>query len=209
MRICRAIACHMSGFGFQLKLPELFNWQTLLLKTRVRMNTINSSYTEQFKMGHTHFLSHIHRTNNLQSRGSAYLPREVQKCWWASRVFWQRLLRVSQTRRLLSSLALTINLPPGWNTTPRTQLSWPTNVKRHMPVPTSQTCRTIKISNKICNKNNHLLPLVGILFPNSNDKNFISKNLSHLCQYSSYKIWHKDISYTDTPHEKFVKFRIK
>lgn len=131
---------------FSIELSELFNWQTLLLKTRVRITTINSTYTEQFKMRHTHFLSPIYRMKNLQSRGSAYLPREVQKCWWASRVFWQRLLRVSQTRRLLSSLALTINLPPGWNTTPRTQLSWPTNVKRHMPVPTSQTCRTIKIN---------------------------------------------------------------
>lgn len=144
MKKCRAVACHMSVFGFEL--PELFKWQTLLLKIKVWITTINSSYTQQFKMRHTHFLSPIHRVNNLQSKGSTYLPREVQKCWWASRVFWQRLLRVSQTRRLLSSLALTINLPPGWNTTPRTQLSWPTNVKRHMPVPTSQTCRTIKIN---------------------------------------------------------------
>lgn len=59
----------------------------------------------------------------------------------------QRLLRVSHTRSVLSSLADTINLPPGWNTTPRTQLSWPANRNRHIPVLTSHTY--------IHNNNNH------------------------------------------------------
>lgn len=48
------------------------------------------------------------------------------------------LLRKSQTLIVLSSLAEIIYLPPGWKTIPLTQLSWPDNVKRHCPEPTSQ-----------------------------------------------------------------------
>lgn len=70
------------------------------------------------------------------------LPREVQKCRWASIVFMQRLLRVSQTRRVLSSLADKMNLPPGWKTTLRTQLSCPINVNKQSPVPMSHTYKT-------------------------------------------------------------------
>ena len=67
------------------------------------------------------------------------LPNEVQKCWWASIVFIHRLLRVSQILRVLSSLAETMYLPPGWKTVPRTQLSCPISVNRHSPAPTSHT----------------------------------------------------------------------
>uniref|UniRef100_A0A2M3ZRL2 Putative secreted peptide n=1 Tax=Anopheles braziliensis TaxID=58242 RepID=A0A2M3ZRL2_9DIPT len=51
----------------------------------------------------------------------------------------QRLLRRSQMRSVLSSLAVIMYLPPGWNTIPRTQLSWPASVNRHRPELTSQT----------------------------------------------------------------------
>lgn len=57
---------------------------------------------------------------------AAFLPREVTKCSWALRVFMQRLFLKSQILRVLSSAQLTMNLPPGWNNTPRTQLSCPT-----------------------------------------------------------------------------------
>lgn len=68
-----------------------------------------------------------------------YEPTEVQKWTCASRVFITRLLRVSQTRSVLSSDALTINLPPGWKTMHRTQLSCPMRVKRHTPAAMSHT----------------------------------------------------------------------
>lgn len=67
-----------------------------------------------------------------------FLPTDVQKCWWAYNVFMHLLLRKSQTLIVLSSLAEIIYLPPGWKTIPLTQLSWPDNVKRHCPEPTSQ-----------------------------------------------------------------------
>jgi hypothetical protein len=51
------------------------------------------------------------------------LPTDVQKCEWAYSVFMHRLLRKSHTRNVLSSLAVIMYLPPGWNTMPRTQLS--------------------------------------------------------------------------------------
>jgi len=63
---------------------------------------------------------------------------EVQKCWCAYSVFMHRLLRKSQTRMVLSSLAETRYLPPGWNARPRTQLSWPLSVSRQRPTLTSQ-----------------------------------------------------------------------
>lgn len=63
---------------------------------------------------------------------------EVQKCWCAYSVFMHRLLRKSHTRMVLSSLADTKYLPPGWNARPRTQLSWPLRVSRHRPTLTSQ-----------------------------------------------------------------------
>lgn len=65
-------------------------------------------------------------------------PIDVQKCWCAYRVFMHRLLRKSQTLMVLSSLAETRYLPPGWNAKPRTQLSCPFNVSRHKPTLTSQ-----------------------------------------------------------------------
>lgn len=55
-----------------------------------------------------------------------FLPTVVAKCSWATRVFAHRLFRKSQTLRVLSSEQLTTNLPPGWNSTHLTQLSWPT-----------------------------------------------------------------------------------
>lgn len=67
------------------------------------------------------------------------LPSDVQKCWWAYSVLWHRLLWISQTRIVLSSLAEIMYLPPGWNTIPRTQLSWPLRVNRQTPTLTSQT----------------------------------------------------------------------
>lgn len=61
----------------------------------------------------------------------------MQKCLWASKVFAQRLFLRSQTRKVLSSLADIRNLPPGWNTTPLTQLSCATRTNRAIPAPTS------------------------------------------------------------------------
>lgn len=58
--------------------------------------------------------------------GSRSLPREVTKCSWALKVFMQRLFLQSQILKVLSSAQLTMNFPPGWKSTPRTQLSWPT-----------------------------------------------------------------------------------
>lgn len=75
------------------------------------------------------------------------LPTEVQKCWWAYNVFMHRLLRRSQTRIVLSSLADTKYLPPGWNDKPLTQLSWPVRVKRQSPTLTSQTFKINIITN--------------------------------------------------------------
>lgn len=65
----------------------------------------------------------------------------MQKCWWAFIVFEHRLLRISQQRKVRSSLADTINLPPGWKTIPRTQLSWPFNTIRQTPTVISQIYR--------------------------------------------------------------------
>ena len=50
---------------------------------------------------------------------------QVTKCWWASRVFMHRPAFKSQILIVLSSDALNKNLPEGWNTSPRTQLSCP------------------------------------------------------------------------------------
>ena len=41
------------------------------------------------------------------------LPRQVRKCVWAFSVLVQRLLAMSQTRRVLSSAAERRNFPPG------------------------------------------------------------------------------------------------
>lgn len=81
--------------------------------------------------------------NVFRNRWNCYSPTEVQKWTCASRVFITRLLRVSQTRRVLSSEALTMNLPPGWKTMPRTQLSCPKRAKRQTPAPTSHTRITL------------------------------------------------------------------
>lgn len=48
---------------------------------------------------------------------------------WASRVLWFLLFLMSHTLRVLSSEALRIYLPPGWNTSPLTQLSCPVCTK--------------------------------------------------------------------------------
>lgn len=53
-------------------------------------------------------------------------------------VFRHRLLRISHVRMVRSSLADIINLPPGWKTMPRTQLSCPFNIIRQTPTLTSQ-----------------------------------------------------------------------
>lgn len=60
-----------------------------------------------------------------------------------------RLLRKSQTRIVLSSLADIKYLPPGWNTNSRTQLSWPVNTNKHNPTLTSQTLKKRKIKFNI------------------------------------------------------------
>lgn len=48
---------------------------------------------------------------------------------WASRVLWFLLFLMSHILRVLSSEALRIYLPPGWNTSPLTQLSCPVCTK--------------------------------------------------------------------------------
>lgn len=73
-------------------------------------------------------------------------PKDVQKCLWASSVFMQRLFFKSHTRNVLSSLADTRNLPPGWKTTPRTQLSCAINTNNATPAPTSHI---LKETNEI------------------------------------------------------------
>ena len=61
------------------------------------------------------------------------LPRQVRKCVWAFSVLVQRLLAMSQTRRVLSSAAERRNFPPGWTRRDLTQLSWPVSVNRQTP----------------------------------------------------------------------------
>ncbi len=65
------------------------------------------------------------------------LPTEVQKWEWASSTFKHLLFAKSHTLKVLSSLADNRYLPPGWNTKPRTQLSWPTNTTTQVFVPIS------------------------------------------------------------------------
>ena len=49
----------------------------------------------------------------------------MTKCWCASKVLELRLFLTSHTRSVLSSATLMMYLPLGWNSRPRTQLSWP------------------------------------------------------------------------------------
>lgn len=58
-------------------------------------------------------------------------------------VFRHRLLRISQQRIVRSSLADIMNLPPGWKTIPRTQLSWPFSTNKHTPMLMSQIYRQV------------------------------------------------------------------
>lgn len=79
-----------------------------------------------------HYSPYKNKTN-FTCGNSQCLPIEVTKCWCASSVFWFLLFLTSHTRIVLSSDALIMNLPPEWNTRPRTQLSWPTfNITQHV-----------------------------------------------------------------------------
>lgn len=57
----------------------------------------------------------------------------VTKCACASSVFVHRPVVKSHVRMVLSSEAERRNLPLGWKTRARTQLSWPARVLRHWP----------------------------------------------------------------------------
>mmetsp|Transcript_16120 Transcript_16120/g.41785 ORF Transcript_16120/g.41785 Transcript_16120/m.41785 type:complete len:206 (-) Transcript_16120:627-1244(-) len=60
---------------------------------------------------------------------------DCTKWLWATMVFVQRLSARSHTRIVLSSAPLSSSLPPGWNTSDRTQLSWPLSIVTNAPLP--------------------------------------------------------------------------
>lgn len=75
----------------------------------------------------------------VQTKGAFLcMSIDVTKCKWASRVLLFRFVFNSHIRRVLSSLTLSKNLPPGWNISPLIQLLWPIRVNRHCNVVTSQ-----------------------------------------------------------------------
>lgn len=64
-------------------------------------------------------------THKFEDWQETKIPIEVVKCECASRVLWFLLFLMSHTLRDLSSEALRMYFPPGWNTSPLTQLSCP------------------------------------------------------------------------------------
>lgn len=71
---------------------------------------------------------------------------------------------MSQTRSVLSSEEDTINLPPGCQTTPRTQLSCPISVNKQIPTETSHTLIVLSRDPETRKGPARLLVLFWIMF---------------------------------------------
>lgn len=78
-------------------------------------------------------------THKFEDWQETKIPIEVVKCECASRVLWFLLFLMSHTLRDLSSEALRMYFPPGWNTSPLTQLSCPVYKKTKNITQTFQT----------------------------------------------------------------------
>lgn len=135
-----------------------------------------------------HFKANISSlySSNSQSSKHFRLPRDVTKCWCASKVFWVLLFLMSHTRIVLSSEALMTNFPPGWNTSPRTQLSCPT-----WKIWTSQRLFIQLLLHKLWNIDDNATEMT-MLFPSINTET-MHKYLDSIDLFRGKTDWYLNI----------------
>ena len=132
------------------------------------MTTINSSNTEQFKMGHNSFsFSHTQNEQPAIKRISILTKRSTKV--------------LMSFKGLLAAFIACIPNPQALIVT-GTHYKFTTRMEYHTthPIIMAHQCEEAHASAHIPNLQNNK--------NKCNDKSFISKILSQLCQYSSYKI---------------------
>lgn len=159
----------------------VFNWTLWIIQL--------TNITTENKSENNHYKQHLHRT--IQDEAYSFSFSNIQNEKPAIKrisILTKRSTKVLMSfKGLLAAFIACIPNPQALIVT-GTHYKFTTRMEYHTthPIVMAHQCEEAHASAHIPNLQNNK--------NKCNDKSFISKNLPNLCQCSSYKIWHNDIS---------------